>query len=102
MTLYVNSLCEGPGSLQVGDQIGRRTYITDENDVPTDPGTFEFEVRLPDHTVVSADITHEAVGQFLALLPTFTQAGIHRWKAISTGFINQVEQGSFRVEAAAF
>ena len=94
-------MCEGPGHLEVGDQIGRRIYITDENDVPTDTD-LAFRVRLPDHTIVDAVVDHEAVGQYLATLPTFDQRGIHRWRAEATGVIHQVEQGSFMVDAALF
>lgn len=102
MPLHVDNMCtDNPGPLEVGDQVGRRSYITDENDVPTD-STFEFRVRLPDHTVVDAAITHEDVGVYLATLPTFVDGGIYRWRAESTGVINQVEQGSFRVVEAAF
>lgn len=102
MPLHVDTMCEGPGPLGVGDQIGRRSHVTDDNGVPTNTSTFDFNVRLPNHTVVPAAITHEGVGVYFATLPVFTLPGIYRWAALATGLINQRQQGSFRVLAAAF
>jgi hypothetical protein len=100
MPLHVSSICDVLDGLDVGDQIGRYLYITDLNGVPTDTTDVTFELRLPDKTVVNADITHPEVGTYLATLPVFADGGVYRWKATAAGLVNQVQQGSFRVRPA--
>lgn len=99
MPLLTCTTSSGPPRQEVGDQLGVRTFVRDENDVLTDT-TMEWTLVLPDGTTTSGIPTHIDVGQYLTTFPVFTQSGIYRWQIKASGLINQVEQGRFRVDAS--
>lgn len=96
MALLTCTTSSGPGHLDVGDQVARRSYVTDINGVPTDT-TMTWFLTTPDGTPLTGNPAHVAVGQYLTTFPAFTLDGVYRWKIQATGTINQVEQGRFTV-----